>query len=181
MAWRLIRTILILPGTALGLIPGLILWLSHGTRLEWSPAPVTTVQFWLGCLALAAGLALAVWTVRLFTTVGQGTPAPWDPPQAFVVVGPYAHVRNPMISSVVVMLAGEALVFGSWPIVGWAAVFFLINCVYFPMVEEPGLERRFGDDYRRYKEKVPRWVPRLTPYRPERETAQALAGDEPNL
>ena len=34
MAWRLIRTILILPGTALVFVPGPILWLSHGSRFQ---------------------------------------------------------------------------------------------------------------------------------------------------
>jgi len=39
----------------------------------------------------------------------------------------------------------------------WAVVFFLI-------FEEPDLERRFGEDYRRYKANVPRWIPRRTPW-----------------
>jgi protein-S-isoprenylcysteine O-methyltransferase Ste14 len=33
-----------------------------------------------------------------------------------------------------------------------------------PLSEEPGLEKRFGDDYRRYKANVPRWIPRLRPW-----------------
>ncbi len=33
-----------------------------------------------------------------------------------------------------------------------------------PTLEEPGLEERFGEDYRRYKANVPRWIPRLTPW-----------------
>ena len=44
--------------------------------------------------------------------------------------------------------------------------FFAANSVYFPLSEEKGLERRFGDDYRTYKANVPRWVPRLTAWRP---------------
>jgi len=35
-----------------------------------------------------------------------------------------------------------------------------------PLSEEPGLERRFGEDYRRYKRAVPRWIPRLVPVPP---------------
>ncbi len=37
--------------------------------------------------------------------------------------------------------------------------------VYIPLIEEPGLARRFGDDYRLYKNNVPRWLPRLTPWK----------------
>ncbi len=52
----------------------------------------------------------------------------------------------------------------SWPIASWVALFFLANAIYFTLSEEPALEERFGDDYRRYKAHVPRWVPRLHPW-----------------
>ena len=48
----------------------------------------------------------------------------------------------------------------------WFALFSLAAAVYIPTVEEPGLEERFGEDYRLYKENVPRWIPRLKPRRP---------------
>jgi protein-S-isoprenylcysteine O-methyltransferase Ste14 len=47
----------------------------------------------------------------------------------------------------------------------WAAVFLAINFTYFLCFEEPGLERRFGERYRAYKHNVPRWIPRLDPWR----------------
>ena len=81
-----------------------------------------------------------------------------------MVAGPYRHVRNPMISGVLLMLIAETLFFGSWPLLGWVVAFFLINTAYFFRVEEPGLERRFGEDYRRYTANVPRWIPRLQPW-----------------
>lgn len=167
MFWRLLKVVLILPGTALVFIPAVILWLSRDGPHAATAAAPASVRFWCGAPVLGAGLVLAVWTVRLLVSKGQGTPGPWDPPTRFVVAGPYAHVRNPMITGAILILLGEALLLGSWPVAGWALVFFLINTVYFPFVEEPGLERRFGEDYRRYKTHVPRWVPRLTPYRPD--------------
>ena len=103
--------------------------------------------------------------MRLFATHGHGTPAPWDPPRRLVVLGPYRHVRNPMISGVVLFLIAEALVSRAPALAGWAAVFALANAVYFPLVEEPALVRRHGEAYRRYKRYVPRWIPRLTPWR----------------
>jgi len=93
--------------------------------------------------------------------------APWNPPQHLVVGGPYRYVRNPMISGGLFILLAEALFFGSSPLWGLLAVFFVLNLVYIPLVEEPGLGRRFGQDYIRYKQNVPRWIPRLTPYSPK--------------
>jgi protein-S-isoprenylcysteine O-methyltransferase Ste14 len=68
-----------------------------------------------------------------------------------------------MIAGVAAMLAGEALVFGSWLLALWTAIFVAINHGYFVLSEEPGLEHRFGASYRAYKASVPRWIPRAAP------------------
>jgi protein-S-isoprenylcysteine O-methyltransferase Ste14 len=83
-----------------------------------------------------------------------------------VVEGPYRHVRNPMITGVMSILLGEAVGLGSPPLLIWFALFFTVNAVYMPLVEEPGLARRFGDDYAVYKRNVPRWLPRPRPWTP---------------
>ena len=163
---RHLLAILLLPFVMVVLVPR---WLTAGwTRVEpgWESG---TVGAWLGRSAGAAlflaGFALFAWCVSLFARVGRGTLAPWDPTQRLVVMGPYRYVRNPMISGVLGMIAGEALFAGSRPVAWWAATFFVFNHVYFMASEEPGLEARFGQDYRDYKAAVPRWVPRLTPWR----------------
>ena len=69
-----------------------------------------------------------------------------------------------MISSVLAILLGETIAFGSLGIFIWFLLFFGINNVYFVLSEEPGLEKRFGEDYRIYKKNVPRWIPRLRPW-----------------
>jgi protein-S-isoprenylcysteine O-methyltransferase Ste14 len=61
---------------------------------------------------------------------------------------------------VVAMLAGEAMFFASTRVALWLLVVLAVNHAYFLLLEEPGLEHRFGDDYRRYREAVPRWLPR---------------------
>lgn len=161
MKSALIKGIVILPGTVLVFVPSVILWLSPG-----SPAVRAEGRWWIGLVLAAAGLMLATWTAGLFLTLGRGTPVPWAPPRKLVVAGPYRHVRNPMITGVLLMLAAESLLFGSWPVAVWMLVFFLIHAVYLARMEEPGLERRFGEDYRRYKTKVPRWIPRVSPWYP---------------
>jgi protein-S-isoprenylcysteine O-methyltransferase Ste14 len=143
----------LLPGTVAIVIPAVVVWLG-GANIE----PVTTV---IGALLIAIGLALVAWTVRLFVGVGQGTLAPWDPTSTLVVRGPYRYVRNPMITGVATILAGEALLFRSWGIVVELAIFVVVNALYFPLVEEPGLRRRFGAEYEEYRARVPRWLPRV--------------------
>ena len=168
MNLELIKAILILPGTVLVTIPGAILWLLADTPGAIAPAGPGQLRFWIGIGLGTAGFLLAVWSVRLFLTAGRGTPAPWAPPARLVVRGPYRHVRNPMITSVLLMLGAESFLLGSWHLAGWMSVFSLLNMLYFLWVEEPGLEQRFGDSYRRYKANVPRWIPRLRPWDPHR-------------
>jgi protein-S-isoprenylcysteine O-methyltransferase Ste14 len=124
------------------------------------------IMFSAGLILMVAGLAGIALTVGLFIHIGKGTLAPWSPPKRLVVTGPYAYVRNPMITSVVAVLLGEALFFGSWRILAWAVLVFVVNHLYFILSEEPGLARRFGEEYGAYKRNVPRWLPRLVPWRP---------------
>ncbi|HEX6060020.1 MAG TPA: methyltransferase [Gemmatimonadaceae bacterium] len=118
-----------------------------------------------GGILFLAGFALFAWCVALFARVGRGTLAPWDPTRRLVAVGPYRHVRNPMISGVAAMLAGEAAFFRSPPLAAWCVLFVTINHAYFLLSEEPGLARRFGAEYDRYRSAVPRWIPRRRPWR----------------
>ncbi len=166
MSWDFLKAILILPGLALVYIPALLLWATQGTG--WAARfPPDPAWLWLPALALlAVGLVLMVWTMRLFRRADDGgTIAPWQPIRRFIAEGPYRHVRNPMLVGVNLVLAAEALIFGSIPVLVWLLVFFVINTVYFARHEEPALERRYGETYRAYKRAVPRWLPRLTPYR----------------
>jgi protein-S-isoprenylcysteine O-methyltransferase Ste14 len=119
-----------------------------------------------GLCFLLTGLFLFVHSLRRFATDGKGTLAPWDPPRHLVIRGPYRFVRNPMISGVIFILIGEALVLFSPPHALWALTFFAINAVYIPLLEEPQLRHRFGAEYIEYCKHVPRLVPRLRPWQP---------------
>jgi protein-S-isoprenylcysteine O-methyltransferase Ste14 len=166
-AWRHARAIALLPGTAAVAVPAIILLAGEGPNVGWGPGGLGSVLLVLiGAALIAAGLALWVWTVRLFMRIGRGTLAPWDPTRHLVVAGPYTRVRNPMITAVLAVLLGEAALFGSTALLIWCALFFGINWVWFVLYEEPGLERRFGDEYRAYRRNVPRWIPRRTPWTP---------------
>lgn len=164
MKWRLVKTIIALPGTVLVFVPAFILIITDHSKFSHELLAPDRILFWLALLPAGAGLALAIWTVRLFIKFGDGTPAPWDPPRKLVIRGPYRHVRNPMITAVLFMLLAETILFQSWPVAMWMGFFFIGNAIYFPMSEEKGLDKRFGDEYRIYKANVPRWIPRLRPW-----------------
>jgi protein-S-isoprenylcysteine O-methyltransferase Ste14 len=158
--WRHVAAILLLPGTVALVVPALVVRATGAeASIDWNGV--------LGLLLIAVGALLLVDTVRLFVRLGRGTLAPWDPTRRLVVEGPYRRVRNPMISGVVIVLFGEALAFWSTALLLWALSVFVVNAVYLPLVEEPGLERRFGPDYDRYRAHVPRWLPRLRPWHGE--------------
>jgi protein-S-isoprenylcysteine O-methyltransferase Ste14 len=164
MLWRILKSIIILPGNAAGVVPGLLLWLTHETAFGFKAATYDQPQFWIASAFAAGGLTLMFRTIRLFADKGSGTLAPWDPTRKLVVEGPYRYVRNPMISGVLFVLTAEALFLQSWPVAAWLALFFVLNNLYFSLSEEKGLEARFGDDYRLYKQNVPRWIPRTQPW-----------------
>ncbi|HEX6371031.1 MAG TPA: isoprenylcysteine carboxylmethyltransferase family protein [Longimicrobium sp.] len=159
---RHLIAILLLPFMVVVMVPRWLLG-TDAAAMGWGGAPaVDGLSRAAGAVVFAAGFALFAWCVLLFARVGQGTLAPWDPTQRLVAVGPYRHVRNPMISGVLLMLTGEALLWRSAALALWAGTFLLINHAYFLLSEEPGMERRFGDGYRVYRSHVPRWIPRLT-------------------
>jgi protein-S-isoprenylcysteine O-methyltransferase Ste14 len=159
--WKQTRAILLLPGMVIVVIPMIILYL---TGINWLPSPWNIVLPAIGCVFVISGLILMVSTIQLFIMVGKGTLAPFDPTQKLVVLGVYRHVRNPMIVGVFCILFGETLCFASPLLLGWFFVAVLLNVIYIPLVEEPGLVKRFGNDYLLYKENVPRWIPRLKPW-----------------
>jgi protein-S-isoprenylcysteine O-methyltransferase Ste14 len=157
MLGRWIKTVFALPFNVLVIIPTITL---YSTDYKWQLNDFYLIV--IGSILLVSGLFLAGWTMRLFAKKGKGTAAPWDPPKKLVVAGPYCHVRNPMITSVLVMLVAESLLLNSWCVFILFVLFFVGNMIYFPLFEEKDLEKRFGKDYVRYKQNVPRWIPRLT-------------------
>ena len=154
-----VRDIIVLPFTVTFVVP----YLLYNSKEELIPhSPSLKIAGWL---IAVFGSALFVYTVFLFKTIGQGTLAPWQPTQKLIVEGPYRYCRNPMISGVFFMLTGEGMMLFSVNILAWALLFFIINTIYFIFIEERSLLQRFGGDYLRYKKHVPRWLPRLTPYK----------------
>lgn len=150
----------IAPGTVAGFLPWAI------SRGEMQPALFG--QDWLrivGGVLVFLGLVPLLNSFLRFALEGLGTPAPIAPTQHLVVTGFYRRVRNPMYVGVVAIVLGEALLLGAVALLWYAAVVWLAFHLFVLGYEEPTLDRSFGDEYKTYRENVPRWLPRLTAWR----------------
>jgi protein-S-isoprenylcysteine O-methyltransferase Ste14 len=131
--------------------------------LSWSgivrPATIGPAQV-AGMVVGVGGAAVALWCIITFAVAGRGTPAPFDPPRRLVIVGPYRLVRNPMYLGAGLALAGAALFYESWALLGYTAAFAFMTYLFVVGYEEPTLRATFGDPYVRYCERVRRWWPR---------------------
>ena len=116
-----------------------------------------------GLLFLLAGTALWLWATVVLVASGRGTPLPLDPPRRLVVDGPYAWMRNPMHVGLVALLVGVAFLFRSPAYFVYAALIGALAWAYSRWVEDPSLERRYGDPYKIYRARTPGWYPRRPP------------------
>ena len=169
LAWRRTMTMAILasvlffvavPSVVAGLIPW---WM---TRWEFLP-PFFDLQATraVGILLIVAGLPGLVDSFARFALQGLGTPAPIAPTQNLVVTGLYRYVRNPMYVAVVAVIVGQAILFGDWRLMTYGGLVWLAFHAFVLTYEEPVLAQRFGAKYEDFRANVPRWIPRLSPWR----------------
>ena len=151
-----IAAIIILPVNVLIIIPAILAYLTNFTFNRPS-----VLQIVFSVITGIIGAFFAGWSMLTFKSKGNGTPAPWAPPQNFVVTGPYRYIRNPMISGVIFLLYAEFCITKSVALFLWFLVFTFINLFYIHYVEEPQLKKRFGKTYEEYLEKVPCWIPKI--------------------
>jgi len=84
-----------------------------------------------------------------------------------VISGPFAHVRNPLYVGNILMYLGLGIMSMSlFPYLQIVAILFFIMQYQFIVKEEEGfLIKKFGDDYQKYLQNVPRFFPRITKYK----------------
>jgi protein-S-isoprenylcysteine O-methyltransferase Ste14 len=152
----------------------LVVWLAIG----WSAGYLRPVDASLGVdlprwvqvpgiVAVAAGAILVLVCGMILSTRGIGTlrGEEWFMPREFVATGPFRFVRNPMSLGGAVLMTGIALTHRSTLALVLAAALFVVFHLVVVFLEEPGLEKRFGESYREYRRHVRRWLPRLRPWR----------------
>jgi protein-S-isoprenylcysteine O-methyltransferase Ste14 len=151
----LLFTILV-PGTVTVLIPRWLLGEKH-----LAPGQALGGFGWLGVIPMTLGAIVYLVCAWDFATVGKGTPAPIAPTENLVIRGLYQYVRNPMYIGVLLVLSGETIAFESRRLAVYAGVVWLFFHLFIISYEEPHLRARFGESYKDYRRRVPRWFPNL--------------------
>jgi len=128
------------------------------------PAGEPIWQVLVAGVLILAGLVPLLDSTWRFIFAGRGTLVPAVPTERLVVTGLYRYVRNPMYVGVLAVVAGEAILFRSRGLLGEALIAALAIHLFVLFYEEPTLMRRHPEDYPIYREHVPRWLPRLTPW-----------------
>lgn len=154
--------LLLAPGLVAGLGPW---WISHW-RMQPSFLGLSPSRL-AGAGLIALGVPALLDSFARFALEGLGTPAPIFPARHLVVTGLYRYARNPMYIGVVLLIAGQGLLLGNAQVLGYGALVWLAVHLFVIGYEEPTLRRTFGAEYERFCGNVPRWVPRLRPWRGE--------------
>ena len=149
--------IVIFWGTFLAVIPLIITFLERQWRLAVS---FPSIAWPLGVVVLVIASALGLWSAVAMSTKGDGTPLPAAMANRLVVVGPYRFVRNPMALAGITQGVAIGLMLSSWLVIVYAIAGSLVWNYAVRPLEEADLERRFGDEFRRYRTSVRCWWPR---------------------
>jgi protein-S-isoprenylcysteine O-methyltransferase Ste14 len=150
------------PCTLAGLIP----WLITGWQLQ-QPFLGLELTRSMGAVIILAGVLVLGDAFARFALQGLGTPAPIAPPRNLVVTGLYRYVRNPIFVALVAIILGQAVLMGDWHLIVYGALLWLAFHVQVVAYEEPTLKQTFGTEYEAFRAAVPRWIPRMTPWRSE--------------
>ncbi|MGA8308398.1 MAG: isoprenylcysteine carboxylmethyltransferase family protein [Terriglobales bacterium] len=153
---------LVAPGVVAGLVPWWISgWHMRPPFLGWRSLQMA------GIALIALGVPVLLDSFVRFALEGRGTPAPILPTEHLVVTGLYRFVRNPMYVGVLSVILGQGLLLGDARLLRYGAVVWLAFALFVIGYEEPTLRRTFGEEYERFCANVPRWIPRLRPWRGE--------------
>lgn len=136
-------------------LPGIV---AYAAPIAWLRATERALVMPWGLAILVVGSVGLLWCVRDFFVAGKGTLAPWAPPTSLVVIGLYRYSRNPMYVSVVTIVLGWAIAFGSLALLGYAIVVAFAFHLRVVRGEEPWLARVHGARWAHYAGRVRRWL-----------------------
>jgi protein-S-isoprenylcysteine O-methyltransferase Ste14 len=110
----------------------------------------------VGAIAFVVGIGMVIGANRIFQRIGTNV-RPSQPTLVLATKGIFTWTRNPMYMGGSLALLGIGIGFA----LDWVILLLAVSLplVHFGIIlrEERYLERKFGDEYRRYKTKVPRY------------------------
>ena len=153
---------------AFGYLLGFLVFIAGIPAVMWwvSGRPFPGAPVWLkavpAVILMIIGLSLSIWAIVYMKKVGEGNPfdafnhevAPRT--KHLMTDGPYRFSRNPMLVGVYIYDIGVLLWLQSW----WPLLVFAVEVLFLTLQvrsEEKRLEADFGDEYRAYKQRVPRY------------------------
>ena len=130
-------------------VPGPLL---NERLFPWAPW-----EFWCGALITAIGLLFAIWARVEIGRNWSGT-VTIKRDHELIFSGPYALVRHPIYTGLILAFIGSAIARGQWRgvfavVVIWASLWRKFR------VEERWMIERFGKQYAAYRRRVPAIVP----------------------
>ncbi len=166
----MVRKVLAIVGSAIFLViaPGFLAGLAPWWITRWRfEAPFLGIPLsrFAGDILVTLGLIGLLDSFSRFAVQGRGTPAPVFPTRHLVVTGLYRYVRNPMYLAVTITILGQGLILGNAALLEYGGLLWVLFHLFVLVYEEPTLRASFGSDYQRFCAEVPRWIPRVNPWR----------------
>jgi protein-S-isoprenylcysteine O-methyltransferase Ste14 len=112
------------------------------------PLKLGTIWFYVGFPVTVIGLIMG-WIVLV-----NWTNTPHDEP---ITKGLYRYSRNPMYVTAFVFFLGLSITTASWVLLLFTII-FLIGCAIFINLEEQLTLEEYGNSYREYMKRTPRWI-----------------------
>lgn len=121
--------------------------------------PASAWSFVAGAILTMLGLLFSIWARRYLGTNWSAT-VTIKQRHELVTDGPYAHVRHPIYSGLLLAMLGSAIAVGEWRAL-FAVALALLALWRKLWVEERWMQQHFGDAYRAYRRNVPALIPFL--------------------
>jgi protein-S-isoprenylcysteine O-methyltransferase Ste14 len=144
----------------LGMLGAIVLVFYQPSWMAWSFLPLPAWFRWIGVGLGVGTTVLLTWT---FHTLGKNLTdtVVTRREHTLVTTGPYRFVRHPFYVAFLLGMTAIAIVLANWLVLMIGIPAFVLLAIR-SHKEEANLLARFGDDYRRYRERTGAFVPRFT-------------------
>ncbi len=133
----------------------------------------------IGMTIAVLGVIAGFWAGSTLAISGGATLWPFDRPRRLVITGPYAWLRNPLVTSTLWIGIGVGLYTGALLVFAYLAFGAILWHVIVRPVEDANLQRYFGREFEAYHRSVRCWLPMRKPWAPVSVTRPISLDDTP--